>query len=91
MTETDLKNRVKAALRNKYPGIYIRKFNDRFTSGILDMIVIWRGVHIWIELKVQPNKPTPLQLYEIKKIQEAGGYAVVCYSVDEVMEAVKNV
>ena len=54
------------------------------------MIVIWRGVHVWIELKVRPNGPTPLQIYEIEQIRKAGGQAYVCYSVEAVLEVVEK-
>lgn len=41
------------------------------------------GRAVYIECKVAPNKPTEEQLKFIKKAQDSGCIAAVCYSVDE--------
>ena len=45
--------------------------------GIPDFLGCMRGKFVALELKVGNNKPTMLQAFVIKKIQEAGGYAKV--------------
>lgn len=38
-SESDLKRRVMAMIRRDYPNAWIYKSNDRFTSGIPDLII----------------------------------------------------
>lgn len=55
-------------------------FANSFTkSGIPDILACVNGYFVGIEVKAQNGKPSELQLYNIKKIREAGGFAVVLY------------
>ncbi len=81
-TETQFKQQIQKILLKEYPGIYYRKLSDRFRPGILDTVICWQGRTIWIENKVLPNLPTPLQLNEIKAIKAAGGEAYVLFASD---------
>lgn len=45
------------------------------TAGIPDIIACYKGKFIALELKTDIGKPSELQLYNIKKIIEASGYA----------------
>ena len=57
------------------------KASDRFRAGIPDIIGCYKGRFVGLELKVEPNKPTPLQQYELKAIYREGGSAqVVSYN-----------
>jgi len=57
------------------------KASDRFRAGIPDIIGCYKGRFVALELKVEPNKPTPLQEYELKAIYREGGSAqVVSYN-----------
>ena len=47
------------------------------TSGVPDIVCCYRGLFFAIECKANGNKPTPLQEVQIRKIKEAGGYAIV--------------
>ena len=88
MSETDLKNKVLRYLRRELPGSWVYHPSDKFVSGIPDILVVWRGRFMAIELKVGKNKPTRIQLHTLKKIEEACGMAFVCYTMEEVKEAV---
>lgn len=46
-------------------------------SGIPDIICCVNGFFLGIECKAGKNRPTKLQLRELKAIREAGGQAVV--------------
>lgn len=86
MSESTLKIRVRAAIRKKYPDAWFWKIHDDCTPGIPDILLIWRGIHLFIELKDGYNyDTTPIQRYTIEKITCAGGQAFVCRSVDQVM------
>lgn len=88
MTETSLKNSVRIAVKKVYPLAFIWKIHDGFTAGIPDFLIIIRGVHIFIELKVKTGQISRIQEWTLYKICEAGGQAFVCRSVKEVLEAI---
>jgi hypothetical protein len=94
MTELQLKNRVRAAIRKKYPDAFIWKIHDAFTAGIPDFLVIiptpsGRGKHIFIELKVGMNKLSRIQEWTRDKIKASGGAVLTCWSVQEVMTGIE--
>lgn len=51
-------------------------------SGIPDLIVCLNGHFVGIEVKAEKGKPSELQKYNIKKIEEAGGIAMIVYPDD---------
>ena len=70
MLESQFQTKLLKELR-KYGWFY--KASDRYRAGIPDIIGCCNGMFIAIELKVEPNKPTPLQNYEMKAIYREGG------------------
>lgn len=57
------------------------KASDRYVAGIPDIIGCVGGVFVALEIKIDKNTATPLQVYNIGKIREAGGFAeVVTYN-----------
>lgn len=54
------------------------------TAGIPDVICCCRGRFFGFEVKTAVGKPTKLQEATIRRIQKAGGTALVVRSVDEV-------
>ena len=53
---------------NQWGGPYTR-------AGIPDLTICYEGTFIALELKTETGKPTELQLYHIREINKAGGYA----------------
>lgn len=51
-------------------------------SGIPDILACVNGHFVAIEVKAQNGKPSDLQLYNVKKIREAGGVAIILYPDD---------
>ena len=47
-------------------------------SGVPDIVGCYKGKFFGIECKAGSNKPTALQLKNLKDIELAGGIAVVC-------------
>lgn len=84
MNENQLKTKILNYIRKAYPSYWVYKTSDRWQSGIPDILICTEGRLIAIELKIHPNKPTPIQKYVLNAINTAGGMAVVCYSLDEV-------
>ena len=86
LSETRLKNKVIQFIKREYPGVWVYKAADRWTSGIPDLLLCIEGRFYAIELKVGRNQPTRIQRYVIEKIRASGGKAEVCRNVDEVRE-----
>lgn len=60
--------------------------------GIPDIIGCRKGYFFALELKTNKGKPTKLQIYILRLIKKAGGYAEICrpdnlnQCIDEIME-----
>lgn len=48
-------------------------------SGVPDLLVCCNGYFLGVELKAENGTPSDLQLWNIDKIREAGGVAIVLY------------
>lgn len=91
MKESDI---VKAIIK------YLRSLTDCFswkehggmygTAGIPDVICCYRGRFYGFEVKTDTGEPTELQKATIRKIQKAGGTALVVRSVDEVRAVING-
>ena len=75
--EKQFENKVKRYLKSK--NIYNFKYfgNAYSTPGILDLTLCIKGKFIGVELKAEKGKVSPLQEYNIKRIEESGGIAIV--------------
>lgn len=60
--------------------------------GIPDICAVYKGVPLFIEVKRDKySKISELQQYQIRKIKEAGGIAIITFDVDVVKEIVYNI
>ena len=75
--EKQFENRIKRYLTEN--GIWhVKYFANGFTkSGIPDILACCNGHFLAIEVKAENGKPSQLQIYNIEKIRESGGYAVI--------------
>lgn len=48
-------------------------------SGVPDLLICCNGYFLGVELKATLGKPSELQLWNVKKIREAGGISIVLY------------
>lgn len=88
MLEKSFENKVKAFLKNE--GCWYVKYwsgtarnGKQFTKdGIPDLLVCCNGFFLGVELKAEKGKPSDLQLWNIDKIREANGIAMVLYPDD---------
>lgn len=77
--EKSFENKIKKFLE-KEGAWYVKFFANSFTkSGIPDILACVNGYFVGVEVKAQNGKPSELQLYNIRKIREAGGFAMVLY------------
>lgn len=81
--EKQFENKIKAYLKNK--GAWYIKYwgGGGFTkAGIPDILCCYKGKFIAIEVKAPNGKASELQLFNLKKIEEAGGKAFLLYPKD---------
>ena len=53
---------------------------SQFTkSGIPDILACINGYFVGIEVKAQNGRPSDLQLYNVREIRDAGGFAFILY------------
>ena len=62
----------------------------RQRRGLPDLHITLNGCSIWVELKAPGEEATPLQASMIRKINEAGGKAMVVHSVEEFRLAIQR-
>lgn len=79
-SEKQFENKIKKYLKDH--GAYFLKYwaGAQFTkSGVPDILACVNGYFVGIEVKAQNGKPSELQLYNIRQIRKAGGFAYVVY------------
>lgn len=75
--EKYFENRIKNYL-NEQGCYFVKYFANRMTKGgIPDVLACVNGHFLAIEVKSSTGTPKELQVYNIKKINNAGGFAVV--------------
>ena len=82
-SEKSFENRIKKFLKDE--GCWFIKYwgGGEFTkAGIPDILCCCNGHFIGIEVKAPNGKPSPLQIHNLRKIDEAGGYGVLLYPKD---------
>lgn len=90
MNETAIKRSCLRYLKT-LPDTFVYKANDRFTSGIPDILLCCKGIFIAIELKTKIGKVSPIQDYTMRQIREAGGRTAVCKSAGEVRVFIEEI
>lgn len=81
--EKNFENKVKTYLKNY--GCWFLKYwgGASYTkSGIPDLLVSSDGCFLGIEVKADKGEPSLLQLYNLRKIRESGGYGILLYPKD---------
>lgn len=62
-------------------------------AGIPDILACYKGRFLGIECKAKGNKPTTLQLFNLKQIREAGGIDLIIdeHNLDTLKQALDNI
>lgn len=86
--ETKLQKEIQKYLKYNYPGTFIFKVHgNKFQkSGIPDLMIIIKGITIFCETKIYPNKESAVQKSVREEIWQANGISIVVYSVEEFTE-----
>jgi len=77
--EKNFENKVKKFLKEQNCWVLKTWSNGVQRSGVPDLLVCCNGYFVGVELKATKGKPSELQIWNIKKIREAGGVAIVLY------------
>lgn len=80
--EKQFEKKVKAFLETK--GCWLLKTwsNGTQRKGVPDLLVCCNGYFLGVELKAPNGRPSELQLWNVQKIRDAGGIALVLYPRD---------
>ena len=81
--EKIFENRIKGFLKEQ--GCWHIKYwgGAAYTkSGIPDILACCKGSFLGIEVKAARGRPSALQLYNLRKIDESGGYGILLYPGD---------
>ena len=90
-SEKNFENRIKSFLKErncwfvKYwsGGVPTTEGVKKFTKdGVPDILCCCEGFFLGIEIKAERGKPSKLQIYNLKKIDDCGGYAILLYPKD---------
>jgi len=81
--EKSFETKVKDYIEN-YGGWFIKYWGGgKYTkTGIPDLLACINGDFYGIEVKSETGKPSTLQLMNLNKINNAGGYAILLYPKD---------
>ncbi len=91
MKEQDIQRKIIKYLESV--GAYVVKVVASNKSGTPDILACYRGIFLAIEVKRPETKTnvSELQEYNIKKIKEAGGIAIVSWDLDAVKATIENI
>ena len=91
MKEQDIQRKIIKYLESV--GAYVVKVVASNKSGTPDILACYRGIFLAVEVKRPETKTnvSELQEYNIKKIKEAGGIAIVSWDLDAVKAVVENI
>lgn len=80
--EKKFENQVKAYLK-EHGAWFVKTWSNGIQrEGIPDILACVRGHFVGIEVKAERGHPSDLQLWNIRKIRQAGGIGVVLYPRD---------
>ena len=87
LMEKDLQARILRDLEQN--GAYVIKVVSGNRDGIPDIICLYHGAFIAIEVKQEGKKPTPLQAIHLERITKAGGLSL-CVDSDTAWRSAKK-
>lgn len=79
MREKLFENQIKNFLKDEGAWYLKTWSNGVQRQGVPDILACINGYFIGIEVKAPNGKPSDLQIWNIQKIREAGGFAIILY------------
>ena len=84
MSELTIRQAIISALVSK--GAWVVTTTGVSAAGTPDLLACYKGKFIALEVKDKHGRPTRLQVYTLKTIEDAGGTARLVRSVKEAIE-----
>ena len=86
MLENTLQRKIQKYLKDNLPKSVVWKNhgNQYSVIGLPDLMCIQNGKLICIEVKIEGNRTTELQDITLRKLNTAGAYTIVAFSVKDV-------
>lgn len=79
----------------KINNVGIRKANGSYIPprevGVSDLIILYKGKYIALEVKAGKNKPTDNQLRFLERVRKSGGIAEWVSDVNEAIEIINHI
>lgn len=77
--EKQFENKIKKFLKDEGCW-FVKYFANRMTrSGVPDILACVNGYFIAIEVKAENGRPSELQKWNVEKIRDSGGIAIILY------------
>ena len=76
---------------HKLPNSWVVKVISANKNGCPDILACVDGKFVAIEVKTKQGAVSKLQHFQINKIKEAGGYAFIARSVEDIEKNLKNI
>ena len=92
MLESVLQRKIQKYLKDNLPNAVVWKNhgNQYSVIGLPDIMCVYAGKIVCIEVKVPGNTPTKLQEITLKKLKEAGAITGIAYSIEDVQKMLEN-
>ena len=91
MNEQAYQKKITTYLESK--GAYVVKIVAASKKGVPDVLACYQGYFIAIEVKtpLTRHNTTKLQDYNLRRVTDAGGYAIVAVDVDDVRDIIEEI
>lgn len=88
MLENTLQRKIQKYLKENLPNAVVWKNhgNQYSVIGLPDIMCVYKGNLICIEVKIEGNKPTKLQEVTLNKLSKAGAITGIAYSIEDVKQ-----
>ena len=87
-TERQLRTQVLSWIKRNAQNALVIPLNDRWMSGLPDLLLIYKSHYRWIELKKENGRVSKAQEYMHKRIQDVGGQVFVCRILEDVINII---
>lgn len=93
MLENTLQRKIQKYLKDNLPDAVVWKNhgNQYSVIGLPDIMCVYKGKIICIEVKIPGNKPTKLQEVSLQKLSNAGAITGVAYSIEDVEKIINKI
>lgn len=89
ISEATIVDNIRHDVAGEFPEVWLRKLNDRVTRGLPDIIIRWRGLVMFVEVKKPAGKESKLQAFERERCNADGGLWLLVTSSADVLAVLR--